>query len=109
MAIGQSINKEGLQVQNYNSIAATLKHPNLVQEFNKSKFETIRQDKVCCKLNKPVRQANATNVGHHALNLDLDLHSQCTKQTSADCRIQFCTDVNFPFNMEKFLKSQFLK
>ena len=41
VAIGRSVCKEGLEIQNYNDIAAHLKHPSVIFEFYSKKSTTI--------------------------------------------------------------------
>ena len=112
VAIGRSVRKQGIQVQNFNLIAANLKHPQIVKDFYKSKFATIRQDLNCCKFNKPVAESCSDGTvwqhSFHAVTMpnqnNLECNSEVTLRTQE--ATEFCTDIIFPLNMETFLNSQ---
>ena len=55
-------NLVGLQVDNFNLISATIKHPDVVCEFNSKSGKAMRQDKQCCQTNI----VWATAVRHNA-------------------------------------------
>ena len=49
VTIGQSTCKEGLQVQNFNMNAATLKHPQEVSNFYETRGKGMQQTMSCCR------------------------------------------------------------
>ena len=49
VAIGRATQRETLQVQNFNTFAATLQHPKCVKEFYMERGEPMKMDLSCCK------------------------------------------------------------
>ena len=49
VAIGRATQKETLQVQNFNTFAATLQHPKCVKDFYMERGEPMKMDLSCCR------------------------------------------------------------
>ena len=49
VAIGRVISSDGLEIQNFNLIATTFKHPAIVTEFDAKPGIGVQATKLCCK------------------------------------------------------------
>ena len=49
VAVGRAVSKEGLQVVNYNRHAASLKHPDIIDEFYQQKSLMMTESLKCCR------------------------------------------------------------
>lgn len=50
VAMGRAMRTQGLQVQNFNSAACALKHPQIVYDYYAEKSKTLKGDLTCCKI-----------------------------------------------------------
>ena len=49
VAVGRSTCKDGLQIQNYNSMAAKLQHPYIVSDFYEKGGKAMIENNSCCR------------------------------------------------------------
>ena len=50
VAIGRAICNKGLEIQNFNLVTATLKHPGIVTDFNAKPGIGVQGSKLCCNI-----------------------------------------------------------
>ena len=104
VAIGRCTKSTSLQVENFNLISATIKHPD-VCEFNSERGKAMRQDKECCKTNI----VQATGVRHHAFTFNVaatapNLGSEGAGNSSqCDDFVTFDCETELPFNYLSFI------
>ena len=104
VAIGRATSKDGLQVQNYNSFAGTLKHPTIVKDFYSKAGEPMKLDLSCCKRNldgveindlpRVLVEAQQENMLSESANTSENMDAN-TSMTS-----------NFPYDIEDFITGE---
>ena len=124
MTIGQGTHTAGLQLQNFNMIAATLKHPSIVYDYDKSLGKLIKEDRSCCDMK--IFQVQSNIDAQHQLNVhglpnapqlhggvrehvaEAQAHSSCDGLTSKSRNCVFQTEVNFPYDIGKLIEALLL-
>ena len=105
VAIGRCTKSSGLQVDNFNLISATIKHPDVVHEFNSKIGKAMRQDKQCCQTNI----VRATAVRHNAFAFNVaanapNFGAEDTCNTSQlDDFPAFDSETELPFHYVSFI------
>lgn len=95
VAIGRATTKEGLQVQNYNTFAATMKHPQSVLDFYASRGLPIAGNKTCCQ--STITDEKLRHVEQN-LTLNTNMDSELTDHQFSNRNTK-----KFPYNLQQFL------
>ena len=120
VAVGRASNVEGLQVENFNIFAATLKHPDRVHNFYSQPGKPLKMDRSCCQQELPNIQVNVFPTVHFGANLPNTASSDPEPGPSAskghrqmleenvnkdECSIQ----LDFPFDLDDFMSGELLE
>ena len=110
VAIGRAISKAGLQILNYNKFAAHLQHPVIVQEFYDTPSIPMTAKMTCCQIR--IKQIAADDVHTYALQVAgpanvnlLQLHRHNNTASEFNNINVEELQVNFPYDVNKFLES----
>lgn len=96
VAIGRATSKEGLQVQNYNSYAANLKHPQCVSDFYECRGEAFKGSLECCK---------STISDAKLLYTEQSLrYTTAADEDLTDMDFRNRNSRKFPYNLDTFLE-----
>ena len=107
VAIGRSISKDGLEIQNYNNIAAHLKHPDVISEFYAKKSTTINMQCTWCDVKIQTGQNIPGNIGVHAFQFRApgnvpNLHGPPNEEL--DITSDVTLEETFPYDIAVFIK-----
>ena len=109
VAIGRAICSKGLEIQNFNLVAATLKHPAIVTDFDAKPGIGVQGSKLCCNTRVQCIVNNPA-VGAHAFNFQVGLNpapnmaNPIVEINDTDLTMQ----IEFLYDMNTFISSQLL-
>ena len=117
VAIGRAKCTAGLEIQNYNDIAARLKHPQIVHDYYKTKSTVISELRTCCE-HKFVNESNVQLHRFTTNNQDVRKHQFSTvvmppdtnksgnsEKETLQCKSTiFNPDISVPFDINNFIK-----
>ena len=98
VAVGRSTHKDGLQIQNFNTIAARFKYPKLVQEFYDSPGRGMIKNKSCCQKLLSIPSAALTHNFQFAVPaMQQSVH-----------HVHLCVEQQCLFDIKELLQNQLL-
>ena len=114
VAIGRAIEKETLQVQNFNSYVATLQHPKCVKEFYMEKGQPMKMDLSCCKQEIDAVPELSSSSVTYTLSYSECASNYPSCSTNDDHTIHHDTshlagngsEINLPINYEDFISGE---
>ena len=109
VAMGRAICSKGLEIQNFNLVVATLKHPAIVTDFDAKPGIGVQGSKLCCNTRLQCIVNNPA-VGVHAFNFQVGLNP-APNMANPIVEINdtvLTMQIEFLYDMNTFISSQLL-